>query len=286
LNTIDVFTTRIASTINETVSLMNRLNNVTGEMLQLQTEITKYKNSYAKIEEEISKTSAELTKAYELLHDSLLYLKAKLAITQLERIKALVANVKLPAQLQMLNIQSKRIFGITTDVASMITDQKKQSKIRKIASKLDWPGTAKDMFTNYNIFLQNYEPFISDLKIYLADIEIQGPKFMPVSKTGVKVRPVAMERLTDTVLSVYRNNVVPNMNVMSRKSSELSDKLNIKELSASLKKLDGAAFRIDQIWQRKPDHYMLRWIMNSVICLTQCCNYNNCGNCSGSVPIQ
>jgi len=66
----------------------------------------------------------ELTKAYELLHDSLLYLKAKLAITQLERIKALVANVKLPAQLQMLNIQSKRIFGITTDVASMITDQK------------------------------------------------------------------------------------------------------------------------------------------------------------------
>ncbi|AFG35092.1 ABC-type maltose transport systems, permease component [Fervidobacterium pennivorans DSM 9078] len=265
LNTIDVFTTRIASTINETVSLMNRLNNVTGEMLQLQTEITKYKNSYAKIEEEISKTSAELTKAYELLHDSLLYLKAKLAITQLERIKALVANVKLPAQLQMLNIQSKRIFGITTDVASMITDQKKQSKIRKIASKLDWPGTAKDMFTNYNIFLQNYEPFISDLKIYLADIEIQGPKFMPVSKTGVKVRPVAMERLTDTVLSVYRNNVVPNMNVMSRKSSELSDKLNIKELSASLKKLDGAAFRIDQIWQRKPDHYMLRWIMNSVI---------------------
>ncbi|WP_372589567.1 ABC transporter permease subunit [Fervidobacterium pennivorans subsp. shakshaketiis] len=265
LNTIDVFTTRIASTINETVSLMNRLNNVTGEMLQLQTEITKYKNSYAKIEEEISKTSAELTKAYELLHDSLLYLKAKLAITQLERIKALVANVKLPAQLQMLNIQSKRIFGITTDVASMITDQKKQSKIRKIASKLDWPGTAKDMFTNYNIFLQNYEPFISDLKIYLADIEIQGPKFMPVSKTGVKVRPVAMERLIDTVLSVYRNNVVPNMNVMSRKSSQLSDKLNIKELSASLKKLDGAAFRIDQIWQRKPDHYMLRWIMNSVI---------------------
>jgi len=131
LNTIDVFTTRIASTINETVSLMNRLNNVTGEMLQLQTEITKYKNSYAKIEEEISKTSAELTKAYELLHDSLLYLKAKLAITQLERIKALVANVKLPAQLQMLNIQSKRIFGITTDVASMITDQKNKVRLEK-----------------------------------------------------------------------------------------------------------------------------------------------------------
>lgn len=265
LNTIDVFTTRIASTITETVSLINRLNRVTEKMLQLQAEITKYKSRYAKIEEEMNKTSAELTKAYEILHDSLLYLKAKLAVTQLERIKTLVANIKLPAQLQMLNIQSRRIFGITTDVASMINDQKKQSKIRKIASKLDWPGTAKDMFTNYELFSQNYEPFIDDLKAYLADIEIQGPKFMPVSKTGVKVRPIAMERLTDTVLSVYRNNVVPNMNVMSRKSSELSDKLNIKELSATLKKLDGAAFRIDQIWQRKPDHYMLRWIMNSVI---------------------
>ncbi len=265
LNTIDVFTTRIASTINETVSLMNRLNKVTEKMLQLQVEITKYKSRYAKIEEEINNISAELTKAYELLHDSLLYLKAKLAITQLEKIKTLVANMKLPAQLQMLNIQSKRIFGITTDIASMINDQKKQNKVRKIASKLDWPGTAKDMFTNYEIFSQNYESFINDLKVYLADIEIQGPKFMPVSKTGVKVRPVAMERLIDTVLSVYRNNVVPNMNVMSRKSSELSDKLNIKELSVSLKKLDGAAFRIDQIWQRKPDHYMLKWIMNSVI---------------------
>ncbi|QAV32708.1 carbohydrate ABC transporter membrane protein 2, CUT1 family [Fervidobacterium changbaicum] len=265
LNTIDVFTTRIASTINETVNLMNKLKKTTERMLQLQAEISKYKSRQAQIDEEINKINTELAKAYELLHDPLLYLKARLAIDQLEKIKTMVANMKLPAQLQLLNIQSKRVFGITTDIANMITDQKKQSKIRKIASKLDWPGTAKDMFTNYELFSQNYEPFVKDLKLYLADVEIQGPKFMPVSKTGVKVRPVAMERLTDTVLSVYRNNVVPNMNVMSRKSSELSDKLNIKELSAALKKLDGAAFRIDQIWQRKPDHYMLKWIMNSVI---------------------
>jgi len=265
LGTIDVFTARVASTMSETVNLMNRLKRTTDKMLQLQAEISKYKSKQASIEKEIQNLTTEISKAYEIIHDSLLYLKAKLAVNQLQDIKEKVSSMKLPAQLQMLNLQSKRIFGITTDVANMVTDSKKQSKIRKIASKLDWPGIAKDMFTNYEIFVENYEPFVRNLKLYLSDIEFQGPKFMPVSKTGVKVRPVAMQQLTDIVLSEYRNNVVPNMNVMSRKSSELSDKLGVKEIDAALKKLDGASFRIDQIWQRKPDHYMLRWIMNSVI---------------------
>ncbi|WP_448374773.1 ABC transporter permease subunit [Fervidobacterium sp.] len=265
LGTIDVFTARVASTMSETVNLMNRLKRTTDKMLQLQAEISKYKSKQASTEKEIQNLTVEISKAYELIHDALLYVKSKLAINQLQDIKEKVSSMKLPAQLQMLNLQSKRIFGITTDIANMVTDSKKQAKIRKIAYKLDWPGIAKDMFTNYEIFVENYEPFVRNLKLYLSDIEFQGPKFMPVSKTGVKVRPVAMQQLTDIVLSEYRNNVVPNMNVMSRKSSELSDKLGLKEIDAALKKLDGASFRIDQIWQRKPDHYMLRWIMNSVI---------------------
>ncbi|MGQ9856324.1 MAG: ABC transporter permease subunit [Fervidobacterium sp.] len=265
LNTLDTFTVRVSSTVNEAVSMLSKLNNYTSKMLSLQRQIEKYKAMQNKLEKRKEEINTEIEKAYDLMHDALLYLKAQLAIVQLNEVKSRVSNMRLPAQLQMLNLQSKRIFGIVSDVASLIRDEKKQKTLRSIANKLDWPGTAKDMFTNYDLFVQNYEPFISDLKLYLSDIEIQGPKFMPVSKTGVKVRPMSMERLTDTVLSVYRNNVVPNMNVMSRKSSELSDKLNLKDITAYSKKIDGASFRIDQIWQRKPDHYMMRWILNSVI---------------------
>jgi len=265
LNTLDTFTVRVSSTVNEAVSMLSKLNNYTSKMLALQSQIEKYKAMQNKLEKRKEEINTEIEKAYELIHDALLYLKAQLAIVQLHEVKSRVSNMRLPAQLQMLNLQSKRIFGIVSDVASLIRDEKKQKTLRSIANKLDWPGTAKDMFTNYDLFVQNYGPFISDLKLYLSDIEIQGPRFMPVSKTGVKVRPMSMERLTDTVLSVYRNNVVPNMNVMSRKSSELSDKLNLKDITAYSKKIDGASFRIDQIWQRKPDHYMMRWILNSVI---------------------
>jgi len=265
LNTIDVFTARTASTMSETVNLINKLNGTTEKMMQLQDKISEYKSKQAGIEKEIQTLNAEINKAYELIHEALVYVKSQLAIRQLEEIKNKVSKIKLSQQLQMLNLHSKRIFGITTDLANVISDTKKQSKIRKLSSNLDWPGIAKDMFTNYEVFVENYESFMNNLKLYLNDIAVQGPKFMPVSKTRVKVRPFAMQQLTDTVLSEYRNNVVPNMNVMSRKSSELSDKLGLKDLNSVLKRLDGAAFRIDQIWQRKPDHYMLKWIMNSVI---------------------
>lgn len=56
------------------------------------------------------------------------------------------------------------------------------------------------------------------------------------------------------------------MNVMSRKATELSDKLDLSSAAkGQLKAIDGAAFRIDQIWQRKADNYLVRWILNSII---------------------
>lgn len=266
LNTIDMFTTRIAGTVNETVALVQKLNSATSNMLKLQAQIESKRKTLANLNGQIAKLDEEIQKAYSEISEATIYVKSRLVTEQLKEIKDKVSKMKLPGQLQLMNLQARKVFGIVGDLANTLPDgSKKQKTLRNIISKIDWPGTAKDMFTNYELFVQNYEPFINDLQLYLADVEVQGPKFMPVAKTGIKVRPQSLERLIDTVLSVYRTSVVPNMNVMSRKATELSDKLNIKDLANHLKSIDGASYRIDQIWQRKPDHYMLRWILNSVI---------------------
>ncbi|MGC8820195.1 MAG: ABC transporter permease subunit [Fervidobacterium sp.] len=265
LNTIDIFSTRIAGTVKETVSLVQKLNIITSSMLELQAQIAPKKVNLNQIQAELEKATEELNKTYQEISPAITYVKAQIVKKQLEEVKSKVQNFKLPVQLQLLNLQSKKVFGIVGDLANTLDDEKKQKTLRKLVSNIDWPGVAKDMFTNYDLFVENYKPFIGDLKTYLADVELQGPKFMPVAKTGIKVRPQSLEKLTDTVLSTYRTNVVPNMNVMSRKATELSDKLKDKNIEKYLKALDGASFRIDQIWQRKPDHYMLRWILNSVI---------------------
>ncbi|KAF2961694.1 ABC transporter permease subunit [Fervidobacterium sp. 2310opik-2] len=265
LNTIDMFSTRVAGTVKETRTLIEKLNNITSKLLELQAKINPAKKTISDFQAKINQLNQEIEKAYETISEAKIYLKAQIVKKQLEETKQRVQNLKLPAQLQIMNLQSKKVFGITSDIVNDLTDGKKKNTLKKIILTIDWPGIAKDMFTNYDIFSENYNSFINDLKLYLSDVEIQGPKFMPAAKAGIKVRPQSLERLTDTVLSTYRTNVVPNMNVMSRKASELSDKLKIKDTEKLLKALDGAAFRIDQIWQRKPDHYMLRWILNSVI---------------------
>ncbi len=265
LNTIDVFSTRVAGTVKETRLIIEKLNDITSKLLELQAKINPAKKKISDFEAKIDQLNQEIEKAYKAISEAKIYLKVQIVKKQLEEIKQKVQNLKLPTQLQIMNLQSKRVFGITSDIVNDLPDSKKKNTLKNIISKIDWPGIAKDMFTNYDIFSENYNSFIDDLKLYLSDVEIQGPKFMPAAKAGIKVRPQSLERLTDTVLSTYRTNVVPNMNVMSRKASELSDKLKIKDTEKLLKALDGAAFRIDQIWQRKPDHYMLRWILNSVI---------------------
>ncbi|MCX7653866.1 MAG: ABC transporter permease subunit [Fervidobacterium sp.] len=266
LNTIDVFTTRIAGTVNETVALVEKLNNITNNLIQLQSQINSKRKSLTSINEQIKNLEEEIQKAYSEIYDATVYVKSRLVTVQLKDVQQKVSRMKLPAQLQLMNLQARKVFGIVGDLANTLPEgSKKQKTLRSIISKIDWPGTAKDMFTNYELFVQNYEPFVKDLQLYLSDVEIQGLKFMPVAKTGIKVRPQSLEKLIDTVLSVYRTSVVPNMNVMSRKASELSDKLNLRDIAGYLKAIDGASYRIDQIWQRKPDHYMLRWILNSVI---------------------
>lgn len=266
LNTVDAFTTNVASTIKESVLLLNQLNSTTQKMFELQAQINQQSSNATKLKSQLDKLNNEIDEAYEKISQALVYLNAQVLKDQILEIKDRVSSLSLPSQLQLLNIQSKRVFGLVTDFAAQLPEgSKEQKNLRALVKNIDWPGTAKDMFTNYDLFVENYEPYMSELKIYLGEAENQGSEFITVSKTGIKVRPQSLERLTDVVLSTYRNDVVPNMNVMSRKATDLSDKLGLKDISKSLKTIDGAAFRIDQIWQRKPDHYLLRWIMNSII---------------------
>jgi len=267
LNTTDAFTTNVASTIKESVQLLNQLNSTTEKMLELQAKINQYSSNLTRLQNQLDKLNDEVTKAYEEISPALIYLNSEVVKAQLSDIKSRVSSLKLPTQLQLLNIQSKRVFGLVTDFASQLPESSKEQKsLRALIKNIDWPGTAKDMFTNYDLFVQSYEPYMKELKMYLNEVSIQGPEFMNVSKTGIKVRPQSLEKLTDVVLSTYRSDVVPSMNVMSRKATELSDKLDLSSAAkGQLKAIDGAAFRIDQIWQRKADNYLVRWILNSII---------------------
>ncbi|HQI93818.1 MAG TPA: ABC transporter permease, partial [Fervidobacterium sp.] len=252
LNTTDAFTTNVASTIKESVQLLNQLNSTTEKMLELQAKINQYSSNLTRLQNQLDKLNDEVTKAYEEISPALIYLNSEVVKAQLSDIKSRVSSLKLPTQLQLLNIQSKRVFGLVTDFASQLPESSKEQKsLRALIKNIDWPGTAKDMFTNYDLFVQSYEPYMKELKMYLNEVSIQGPEFMNVSKTGIKVRPQSLEKLTDVVLSTYRSDVVPSMNVMSRKATELSDKLDLSSAAkGQLKAIDGAAFRIDQIWQR------------------------------------
>jgi len=236
-------------------------------MLELQAQINQYSSNLTRLQNQLDKLNDEVTKAYEEISPALIYLNSEVVKAQLSDIKSRVSSLKLPTQLQLLNIQSKRVFGLVTDFASQLPESSKEQKsLRALIKNIDWPGTAKDMFTNYDLFVQSYEPYMKELKMYLNEVSIQGPEFMNVSKTGIKVRPQSLEKLTDVVLSTYRSDVVPSMNVMSRKATELSDKLDLSSAAkGQLKAIDGAAFRIDQIWQRKADNYLVRWILNSII---------------------
>ncbi len=267
LNTTDAFTTNVASTIKESVQLLNQLNSTTEKMLELQAQINQYSSNLTRLQNQLDKLNDEVTKAYEEISPALIYLNSEVVKAQLSDIKSRVSSLKLPTQLQLLNIQSKRVFGLVTDFASQLPESSKEQKsLRALIKNIDWPGTAKDMFTNYDLFVQSYEPYMKELKMYLNEVSIQGPEFMNVSKTGIKVRPQSLEKLTDVVLSTYRSDVVPSMNIMSRKATELSDKLDLSSAAkGQLKAIDGAAFRIDQIWQRKADNYLVRWILNSII---------------------
>ncbi len=267
LNTTDAFTTSVASTIKQSVQLLNQLNSTTEKMLELQAQINQYSSNLTRLQNQLDKLNDEVTNAYEEISPALIYLNSEVVKMQLSDIKGRVSSLKLPTQLQLLNIQSKRVFGLVADFASQLPESSKEQKsLRALIKNVDWPGTAKDMFTNYDLFVQSYESYMKELKMYLNEVSMQGAEFMSVSKTGIKVRPKSLEKLTDVVLSTYRSDVVPSMNVMSRKATELSDKLDLSSATKNqLKAIDGAAFRIDQIWQRKADNYLVRWILNSII---------------------
>lgn len=266
LNLIQNFIVRAAASISEMVGLLRELDETASEVLSIQERLNELRDVKQRKLGELKRLQQEINKAYEDIKPAMTYIYAQILKRDLEKVKRTVSGLRLPDQLQMFNLQARRVFSLVTEFASKLPDgSREQRHIRNVLRNVDWPSIMRDVIVNYELFGQNYATFIQELKLYLSEVEKQGPSLMPTSKTGLKVRPVSLERLIDTVLSTYRNNVVPSMNVMAKKASDLSDKLNVAELRRPLRVIDASTFRIDQIWQRKPDHYLLNWIANSVL---------------------
>ncbi len=267
LKSIDSFISSASLTFEEAKVLLNDANTAFEKLVQYDEEYNRLNSQVSKLKEELEKVNQQIETEKEKIRPALVYLRAEQSKTDIESVANFIKNANFSkASLNILSIQMRKISGAVTALNNVIGNfTKDASKLRNQIKKFNWVNDLKDFYSSFDRFEETYNSFISVVKSFKSELDSKAESYIKLSYSGTKVRPKVLDELIETVLSGYRNDIVPIMSILSKKASDLADQIPLSETKKPLKTVDASAFRIDQIWQRKPEHYMVRWLINSTV---------------------
>ncbi len=267
LKSIDSFIASSSLNIEETKALIKDANTAFEKLTQYDREYNTLKSQITKVRQDFENTNAQIEKEKEKIQPALVYLRAEQSKADIQSVADFIKSGNFSkARLNLLSIQMRKLSGAVTSLNNVIGNYTKEAaKLRNQVKKFNWIQDLKDLYSSFDRFNESYNTFMSDVKQFKSEIDNKSESYIKLSYSGAKVRPKVLDELIETVLSDYRNNVVPVLSILSKKASDLADQIPLPEAKKSFKTVDASVFRIDQIWQRKPEHYMVRWLINSTV---------------------
>ena len=88
---------------------------------------------------------------------------------------------------------------------------------------------------------------------------------LDISRSGIPVVPSEITRMNEILSTVYESKVSGMLGISMREARMLADEFPVKNDRKIFKEIDSKLYSLQQIWKKKPRHFFLRWVMNSII---------------------
>ncbi|HOJ92053.1 MAG TPA: ABC transporter permease subunit [Dictyoglomaceae bacterium] len=138
-------------------------------------------------------------------------------------------------------------------------------KIENTADRLKWFNDYNTFLEKFNLFSKNLSSTLEKIGGLILDFDSKWESLLNASLNNEKVDITELDELYNIIKTDYLNLVSSNMNIVSKKTEDLTDSIPYEEVKRDLNHIDGELFRVDQIWKQKTKHYFLRWVRNSIV---------------------
>ncbi len=232
--------------------------------LKVQAVIDEKKDKLKELESEMGKTRQSYESVVEGLRAVLRAVYRAYLSYEFEKKAKALENLKYTsASLTKLSIYYKALRRSVALAKDLEVESVKE--IESAVDSLEWVADWKNLKKSVPKFVSSSDKLLKEMGSYYESLKKRWEKLLRLSLAGESLVPAELSKMRDTVSGFYEGNVSAPLGIAMRVSRALADKFPIKSLRRDLKKIDASLYAYQQIWKRKPKHYFLRWVMNSVI---------------------
>ncbi len=138
-------------------------------------------------------------------------------------------------------------------------------KFREILSEIDWADSYEKLKKASVELVAHLNELVKEFSEQVDSLSKKWKASLSISKTGMPVVPSEISRMNELVSTVYDAKVSGKLGISMRESRTLADEFPLRNYRSVFKKLDVDLYSLQQVWKKKPKHYFIRWVMNSVI---------------------
>ncbi|MCD6450657.1 MAG: ABC transporter permease subunit [Thermotogaceae bacterium] len=249
LQDIEYQTEKFLSIYNEIKEKESNLKSLENTLSSLESGIQKLER---KISEREEKLKPYLSKAF------LIYLSDKL-----ESKKSSISKLKFSkSSITKLNIYLKSIRSYYASAKSMNISYSKD--LKNLIDQMSWAKSYKSFIGAAQNFPQLAKDAIEKMESELNSLKERWRELFLLSLKGAPVVPAEITNMKEYISRLYEGNISSNLGILIRSSRDLMYSFPAHDGRKVFKKIDKALYTFQQIWQRKPKHYFLRWVWNSV----------------------
>jgi len=171
---------------------------------------------------------------------------------------------------------------IMKEIDDITVLSKLNNSIRKELSYLESFGIADTQLTvmmNDSEWASDYLKFKNSSKNLISYLQILSEKLrkevrslsnrwralLDISKSGIPVVPSEVTEMNELLSTVYESKVSGALGITIREAIALENDFPVERDRKIFKEIDSMLYSLQQIWKKKPKHFFLRWVMNSVI---------------------
>lgn len=265
LSAIRLFNLSASKELKESVDLVVKF----SEIVENYIEKTNLLNALSKELEndklELEKLKAEYEKKKLEINEAVRFVYSVILNNNIESFNSKIEKYNLPKDIRKAYFAIKSLRNDLNSYLYYVDDTEKRKELRAYIRNMSWVETYMNFEKRFEDFLENMEAFLDEFDTYVKNIEEIGPGAIRSAKNGIKIRISALSQLFPKIQSNYPAKISSNLSLASKLAIDLVDSLPLDGANSSLKVIDKKLFRIDQIWQEKTEHHLLRWIMNSII---------------------
>jgi len=136
--------------------------------------------------------------------------------------------------------------------------------LKKIIDQISWVKSYKSFNSAAGRFSKSAKDAVQKMEKETNSLEARWKDLFSLSLKGASVTPSEITSMKEYVARLYEGNISSQLGILIRSSRDLMYSFPVADGKKIFKKIDKTLYTFQQLWQRKPKHYFLRWVWNSV----------------------